>query len=211
MGIDFKAHNALEQAICDRDCEAMVYAVAEGMELTILAPASNLGDECFTDEAVFAVLLLAANIEQIEMMANGWFWGHLKAGERMRKLVEEALTPLPRKPEENEKKLVKAIAFQESNEVIRLIKQENARFSGFAPELLTMLPELSQEAVLTLLRDGLSAKLKVIVWGILLKEAESPERLNGLTYAEVIKYANLMMKIIAGKAVSADEPWYPEN
>ena len=114
-------------------------------------------------------------------------------------------------PEENEKKLVKAIAFQESNEVIRLIKQENARFSGFAPELLTMLPELSQEAVLTLLRDGLSAKLKVIVWGILLKEAESPERLNGLTYAEVIKYANLMMKIIAGKAVSADEPWYPEN
>ena len=74
-----------------------------------------------------------------------------------------------------------------------------------------MLPELSNEAVLTLLRDGLSAKLKAIVLGIFLKETETPDLLVSFSYTERLKYSNLMIKIITGKPVSADAPWYPED
>ena len=139
-------------------------------------------------------------------MTNGWFWGHLRAGERLRKLVNETLAPLPQDPSDAEKKLIKAIVWRENKEIIRLIREENAKFQGFAPELLIMLPELSQEAVLTLLRDGLSAKLKAIVWRIFLNETGKPDMLKDLSYTELCKYANLMIKILTGKPVSADEP-----
>lgn len=211
MGIDFKPQNALEQAIYDHNGEMVIYAIAENNMLTTLAPASNLGNECFSDEAIFSVLLNAVTEKQLHTMTNGWFWGHLKAGERLRKLVDETLTPLPQDPSESEKKLIKAIVWRENKEIIRLIREEKAKFHGFAPELLIMLPELSKEAVLTLLRDGLSAKLKAIVWRIFLAETEKPDLLKDFSYAERCKYANLMIKILAGKPVSADEPWYPEK
>ena len=211
MGIDFKPQNALEQAIYDHNGEMVIYAIAENNMLTTLAPASNLGNECFSDEAIFSVLLNAVTEKQLHTMTNGWFWGHLKAGERLRKLVDETLAPLPQDPSESEKKLIKAIVWRENKEIIRLIREEKAKFHGFAPELLIMLPELSKEAVLTLLRDGLSAKLKAIVWRIFLAETEEPDLLKDFSYAERCKYANLMIKILAGKPVSADEPWYPED
>lgn len=211
MGIDFKVQNALEQAIYDKDSRKIIYAVAEGNCLTTLAPASNLGYDCFSDEVIFSVLLISATQKQLETMQNGWFSGHLKVGERLRNLITESVTPFPQSPSEAEKKLIKAIVYQENSEIIRLITEEKARFNGFAFELLTMLPDLSKAAVLTLLRDGLSAKLKAIVWGIFLRETETPEILDSLSYAERLKYSNLMMKIIANDAVSAEEPWYPEN
>ena len=211
MGIDFKPQNALEQAIHDYNSEMVIYAIAENHTLTTLAPASNLGYECFSDEVIFAVLLNAVTEKQLHTMTNGWFWGHLRAGERLRKLVNETLAPLPQDPSDAEKKLIKAIVWRENNEIIRLIREENAKFHGFAQELLIMLPELSKEAALAFLKDGLSAKLKVIVWRIFLNETEEPDLLKDFSYAERCKYANMMMKIITGKAVSAEEPWYPEN
>lgn len=206
MGIDFKPQNALEQAIYDHNGEMVIYAIAENNMLTTLVPASNLGYECFSDEVIFAVLLNAVTEKQLHTMTNGWFWGHLRAGERLRKLVNETLEPLPQDPSDAEKKLIKAIVWRENKEIIRLIREENAKFQGFAPELLIMLPELSQEAVLTLLRDGLSAKLKAIVWRIFLNETGKPDMLKDLSYTELCKYANLMIKILTGKPVSADEP-----
>lgn len=206
MGIDFKPQNALEQAIYDHNGEMVIYAIAENNMLTTLVPASNLGYECFSDEVIFAVLLNAVTEKQLHTMTNGWFWGHLRAGERLRKLVNETLAPLPQDPSDAEKKLIKAIVWRENKEIIRLIREENAKFQGFAPELLIMLPELSQEAVLTLLRDGLSAKLKAIVWRIFLNETGKPDMLKDLSYTELCKYANLMIKILTGKPVSADEP-----
>ena len=38
----------------------------------------------------------------------------------------------------------------------------------------------------------------------------TPELLNGFSYKERIKYANLMMKIIAGDDIDLSEEWYPE-
>ena len=209
MGIDFKPQNALEQAIHDYNSEMVIYAIAENNMLTTLVPASNLGYECFSDEVIFAVLLNAVTEKQLHSMTNGWFWGHLRADERLRKLVNETLAPLPQDPSDAEKKLIKAIVWRENNEIIRLILEENAKFYGFAPELLLMLTELSKNAVLTFLRDGLSAKLKAIVLRIFLNETEKPDMLKDFSYAERCKYANLMIKIIAGKPVSADESWYP--
>ena len=211
MGFDFIPQNALEQAIYDRNSEMVIYAIAENNMLTTLVPASNLGNECFSDEVIFSVLLNAVTEKQLHTMTNGWFCGHLRVGERLRKLVNETLAPLPQAPSEAEKKLIKAIVWRENNEIIRLIREEKAQFHGFAPELLIMLPELSQETVLTLLRDGLSAKLKAIVLGIFLKETETPDLLERFSYNERVKYSNLMMKIIVRKPVSAEEPWYPED
>ena len=207
MGIDFKPQNALEQAIHDRNSEMVIYAIAENHMLTTLAPASNLGNECFSDEVIFSVLLNAVTEKQLHTIADGNFY----VAERLRKLVDEALAPLPQDPTAAEKQLIKAIVFHDNNEIIRLIREEKAQFHGFAPELLTMLPELSKEAVLAFLKDGLSAKLKAIVWRIFLAETEEPDLLKDFSYAERCKYVNLMIKILAGKAVSADEPWYPEE
>lgn len=211
MGIDFKPQNALEQAIHDCNSEMVIYAIAENNMLITLAPASNLGRECFSDEVIFSVLLNAVTEKQLHIMTNGWFWGHLRVGERLRKLVNETLAPLPQAPSEAEKKLIKAIVFHDNDEIIRLIEKGNAKFHGFAPELLIMLPELSKAAILTLLRDGLSAKLKAIVLRIFLNETAEPDMLKDLSYSKRCQYANLMIKIIAGKPVSADEPWYPED
>ena len=211
MGFDFKPQNPLEQAIYDHNSEMVIYAIAENNMLTTLAPASNLGNECFSDEVIFSVLLNAVTEKQLHTMTDGWFWGYLKAGERLRKLVDETLAPLPQDPSEAEKKLIKAIVWRENDEIIRLIREENAKFQGFAPELLTMLPELSQEAELAFLKDGLSAKLKAIIWRIFLNETEEPDLLKDFSYAERCKYANLMIKILADKPVSVNEPWYPED
>ena len=211
MGIDFKPQNALEQAIYDHNGEMVIYAIAENHMLTTLAPASNLGNECFSDEVIFSVFLNAVTEKQLHTMTDGWFWGHLKAGERLRKLVDETLAPLPQDPSAAEKKLIQAIVWRENKEIIRLIREEKAKFHGFAPELLIMLPELSKEAVLTFLRDGLSAKLKAIVWRIFLNETGKPDIIKDLSYTELCKYANLMIKILTSKPVSTDEPWYPED
>ena len=211
MGIDFKPQNALEQAIFDHNGEMVIYAIAENHMLITLAPASNLGHEDFSDEVVFSVLLNAVTEKQLHAMTNGWFWGHLKVGERLRKLVDETLAPLPQDPTEAEKELIKAIVFHDNKEIIRLIKEEKAKFNGFAPDLLKNLPELSKEAVLTFLQNGLSAKLKAIVLRIFLNETEKPDFLKDFSYAERCRYANLMIQIIAGKTISATEPWYPEK
>ena len=64
---------------------------------------------------------------------------------------------------------------------------------------------------LTFLRNGLSAKLKAIIGRIFLKETAEPDLLKDFSYAERCKYANLMIKILADKPVSANEPWYPES
>lgn len=211
MGIEFKPRNTLEQAVADRNCRNMIYALAEGHRLTTLAPASHLEYDCFPDEIVMAVLLIGANAKQLKTMTNGWFWGHLKAGARLRRLVQDVLEPLPAELTPLEKELIHAIVFRDHEELIRLIREKNARFYGFSPELLIMLPELSKAAVLTLLRDGLSAKLKALVFRIFLKEAEQADLLESFSYNRRLQYANLMMKLLAGDAVSAEDPWYPED
>lgn len=210
MGIDFKPQNALEQAIHDYNSEMVIYAIAENNMLSTLVPASNLGYECFSDEVIFAVLLNAVTEKQLHTMTNGWFWGHLRAGERLRKLVNETLAPLPQDPSDAEKKLIKAIVWRENNEIIRLIREENAKFYGFAPELLIMLPELSREAVLMLLQNGVTAKLKAMIFGIFLAETANADILKSFSYAARVMYANLMLSLMQGEDISATEAWYPE-
>lgn len=207
MGIDFKPQNALEQAIYDRNGEMVIYAIAENNMLTTLAPASNLENGCFSDEVIFSVLLNAVTEKQLHTIADGSFY----VAERLRKLVDEALASLPQDPTAAEKQLGIAIVLLDNNEIIRLIREEKAQFHCFVPELLIMLPELSREAVLAFLKDGLSAKLKAIVWRIFLNETEEPDLLDDFSYAERCKYANLMIKILTGKPVSVNEPWYPED
>lgn len=205
MGIDFMPQNALEQAIYDCNGEMIIYAIAENNMLTTLAPASNLGNDCFTDEIVFSILFNAVTEKQLQMMTNGWFWGHLKVKARLRELINETLTPLPQNPTDIEKKLIQAIVYRDSDKLIHLIKNEKAKFYGFAPELLIMLPELSPESTLIFLRDGLSPKLKAIVLRIFLKETHTPDLLANFSYGERCKYANLMIKILTGKTILSDD------
>ena len=206
MGIDFKPKNALEQAIYDRNSEMIIYAIAENNMLTTLVPVSIMGNECFSDEVIFSMLFNALTERQLHILRE-----YLNIGERLQKLLEDTLAPLPQDPSDAEKKLIKAIVWHENDEIIRLIREEKAQFHGFAPELLVMLPDLSKEAVLIFLRDGLSAKLKAIVWRIFLNETEEADLLKDLSYRDRCKYANLMVKILADKPVSADEPWYLEE
>lgn len=211
MGIDYKPQNMFEKAIRDHNTDLLLQSITQGERVHRLVALSCLGSECFTDALIFAVLYSAVSQKQLETMRSWWFWGYLHAGGRLRNLVEEALTALPQDPDEQEKKLVKAIVYRDNKEIIRLIQDEKVRFRGFAPELLLMLPELSKPAVLVFLRDGLSARLKGIVFRILLEECSKPDLLKSFSYEEHIKYINLMMRILAEKNISADEVWYPEQ
>ena len=204
MGIDFKPENMLEKAIHEGNPEMLMQAIAEETVLTRLVSASCLNAECFTDEMIFSVIFLSIPKKLRETMSSGWFWGHLHAGERIKSLVKEALTPLPQDPSPEEKALIKAIVYKENEEIIRLIKNDGIKFQGFAPDLLLMLPGLSEEAALVFLKDGLSPKLKAIVLGILLKEAETPTLMKDFSYDLRVHYANLMLKIVSGKKFPAD-------
>ena len=210
-GIDFKPENMLEKAIFERDPKRLLQGVAEELTLNRLVAASNLGSECFTDEVVYSVLLLAITEKQLETMKNGWFWGYLHAGERVKTLVNEALKPLPLEPSSGEKKLIRAILYRDNEEICRLIREERVQFEGFAPELLIMLPELSKEGVLAFLKEGLSPQLKAIVLGILLKEVETPELLKSFPYRQRVKYANLMLHLMAGEEISPENTWFPDD
>ena len=202
MGTDFNPQNILEQALYDCNSKMVIYAIAENKRVTTLTPLSRLENECFSDATVFSVLFNAVTEKQLHAIADEGNGECLKSCIRLRKLVDETLAPLPQKPSEAEKKLIEAIVYNKNNKIIRLIREEKAKFHGFSPELLTMLPELSPETVLTFLNDGLSAKLKAIVLRILLAEAASPELLKDFSYAERCKYANLMIKILAGNPTS---------
>ena len=212
MKIDFKPQTKLERAICDRDNSGIIYAIADDdCTLTALAPASALGDECFSDGAVFSVLLLAATPQQLQMMKSSWFRSQQKVSKRLCRLIDEALAPLPQEHSNAEQQLICAIRRNDNAGIIRLIEQENARFYSFAPEIATHLPQLAPAAALSLLRDGLSAKLQALIFALFIKETENPEHLANFTYQERIKYTNIMIKILTGCNISAETIWYPEN
>ena len=210
----FIPENDLETAIVKGDIPKIVRAIAEGVSLKRLAAVKILGNRLFPDEIIFAVLMISTPGTKLRRAAEtGWLYHQLlpESAAKLRAVVTEALAPVPQEPRPLEKQLIKAIVYRDNGEIIRLIEKENAQFHGFALELLLMLPELSKAAVLTLLRDGLSARLKAMIWGIFLKETEVPELLESLSYSERLKYTNLLMKILTGNTVSADEPWYPET
>lgn len=210
MGIDFVPQNALEEAIHEQDASKLMQAIAEEESLTRLISVSCLAPECFTDEMIFSVIFLSIPLGLRKKMNSGWFYGHLHAGERIKSLVKEALSPLPDAPSPGEKALIKAILNLDNGEIIRLIREDGVKFQGFAPHLLVPLPNLSQTAALAFLRDGLSQKLKAIVLGILLKEVETPSLLKEYPVKERIRFANLMLHIVSGEDVRDDLPWFPD-
>ena len=213
MAVDFTPENNLEKAIKNRDNNAIICAIADGSKLSRLVSVCHLGYENFSDEAIYSVLLLALSEEQLKSMTSEYYYHNTEktAAQRLKNIVNDALSPMKESPDDAEKALMKAIIFSENQEVIRLIKEENTVFYGFAVELLPAMADLSKEAKLTLLRDGISTKLKAVLLGIFLNEAEKPEIFNYMTYSERVKYANLMLRIMLHDVISAAENWFPEN
>lgn len=211
MGEYFVPANDLEKAIQKKDSPRIMKAVMENNELTSLPPASWLGSEDFSDEIIYSILYLATKKELVEQMNSGFFHIHMGAGPRMKALARDVLTPLPGIPDDGEKELCRAIRCHENEEIIRLIREEGVKLKGFTTVLLTHLPQLSKKAVLTFLRDGLCPKLKPIVLYLLQKETVKRNFLPDFTDEDCIKYTNLMIHLISGENVSADQPWYPEK
>lgn len=211
MGIEFAPQNELEQAIHDCNPEKVIQALADGEHLDRLISASWLGNDCFSDEVIFSVLYKGLTLEQVKTMTSGWFWGHLHAGKRVSEMTKNALKPLPVEPTDCEKKLIIAILSADDAEIIRLIRDEGIKFQGFTPELLKLLPVLSKSAALTFLRDGLTSKLKAVVFHVLLTEVTSPDILSDFPHRERLKYANLMMHIVMGENVNAEAEWFPDG
>lgn len=207
----FKPQNELEYAISDREPDRVIYAICETEKLTGLAPVYALEERCFPDEVVLAVLLCATDRKQLNAITDGWFWGTLEKGSRLRCLAFEAADNLPGVPSERETRLIDAVAALENDRIIRLIEEEKITLRTPVPELLTMLPELSRQAALTLLRDGLEPRMKVVIFSKLLQESTDPRFLKNYSYDVRIMYANLMIRIMAQKEVSAEEKWYPET
>lgn len=205
MAVDLKVQNNLEKAILTSDGNMLLHAVAAGEKLTHITYAKFLDKKCFSDEMIFAVMLISARDNQLKEMADNRFCEHFNIGRRIHKLAVEALNELPQEPSCAEKKLIKAIVFHENEEIVRLIEETHAGFYGFAPELLIMLPELSEEAVLVLLQKGLSSKLKAFVWKIFLKEIKAPDLLDCFSREERIQYVTLMTKIMAETSISTED------
>lgn len=209
----FRPENELESAIAGRDIPGIVQAIAEGVSLERLAAIKLLGSEDFPEEVVFAVLMISTPRKKLQDMAkSGYFFHHLLPdnASRLKTLIAASFTPLPEEPSPEEKRLIKAIVYGDSEQVCHLIAEENVKFCGFAPELLVMLPELSLEAVLMLLQNGLTAKLKAMIFGIFLAETANADILKSFSYAARVMYANLMLSLMQGEDISATGAWYPE-
>ena len=211
MGENFVPANDLEKAIREKNSPRIMKAVMENNMLTSLPPASWLGSKDFSDEIIFSILYLATEKKLVEQMNSGFFHIHMGAGPRMKALVQDTLTPMPGTPDSGEKELCRAVLFHESEEIIRLIREEGVKLKGFLPELIENLPHLSKEAVLTFFRDGLCPKLKAIILYLLQKETMERKYLPDFTEEDCIKYTNLMLHLISGENVSAEQPWYPEK
>ncbi len=213
MAIDFTPENNLEKAIKNNNPNAVIRAIADGEKLSRLVSVRHLGYEDFSDEAIYSVLLLVLSEEQLQSMTSEYYYHNTEktAAQRLKNIVNDALSPMKESPDDNEKALMKAIIFGENQEVIHLVKEKNVVFYGFTIELLPAIADLSKEAKLTLLRDGISTKLKAILLGIFMNEAETPKIFNYMTYSERVKYANLMLRIMLKDDISADENWFPED
>ena len=196
--------NMLEKAILMKNPRMVIQSVAEGEILTDPAVGKYLEDKCFSDEVVFTVLLSGTPEKFLKYLAES-------AGKRVKKLAVEALAPLPQDPSIGEKALIRAIVCGDSRRILELVDKEKVFFQGFAPELLLMFPELTPEAVLAVLKDGLSAKLKAIVFGLLLKETEHADLLKSFYYWERVKYTNILLHLLAGESLSASEGFFPDH
>lgn len=193
--MNIRPENNLESAICEKDTEKLLIAVAEEEAMFRLAYAGGL-DENFSEEVIFAVLLVATPKKLLESMNTAQFRHYHNPGERLQKLTAHALAPLPENPTTGESALIKAIVNSDDTEISRLILEEGVKFNGFAPELLLWLPTFSADTLITFLKDGLSAKLKAIVLGILLKEVEKPNLFQKFSYQERVRFANIMLQIM---------------
>lgn len=201
MGIDFIPENNLEKAVKEQNTDLLMIAIAEEEVLTRLISISCMGAECFTDEMIFAMIFIATPPKMRQDLTDGWFYGHLHAGERIKNICREALAPLPNDSSPGEKALVKALIYNDNDEVIRLIEKDGIKFNCFAPDLLLTLKDLAPRAAAAFLEQGLSSKLKAIVLGILLQETASaePALLSTFSYSERMHFANLMLKIVFKK------------
>lgn len=193
--MNIRPKNNLESAICNKDTEKLFIAIAEEEAMFRLAYAAGL-DNNFSKEAIFSVLLVATPKKLLEAMDTAQFRHYHNPDERLQRLIAEAVAPLPKNPTTSESALVKAIVNSEEHEISRLILEEKAKFYGFAPELLLWLPTFSDDTIITFLKDGLSAKLKAIVLGILLKEVETPNLFQKLSYQEKVRLSNIMLQIM---------------
>ena len=209
MAIEFTPKNSLEQALHDDDRANVVRFVAEGEKLTCVASAGWLAHSGFPAAVVQLVLKLALPPEKLTFIGNNLMWFLHYHGDGMRDAVRLALAPLPDQPNAAEKRLIDAVVRADSAKVVEVVKKKPGTLRNFSPELLIMLPELTREATLAFLTDGFAPTVVPKLFEFLLREAESPDVLADLPYRKRLMYANLLIHILQGEAVSPDEDWYP--
>ena len=134
---------------------------------------------------------------------------YARRSEAYRELAILAARPLSGKPNATEKRLIVAIINADSAEVVKLVRKKPGILRNFAPELLTMLPELTREAAMLLLTGGFAPVAVPELFRVLVAEAETPEVFAGLPYRKRLMYANLVIHHLQGETVSPDEEWYP--
>ena len=208
MAIEFTPKNSLEQALREHDRAQVVRFIAEGDKLSGNRPAAWLAGSDFPPEVVQLVLKLALTREQLKAMDN-YYW-HFRNGARELDIpVMLALAPPPDRPNAAEKHLIDAVVRADSAKVVELVKKKPGTLRNFSPELLIMLPELTREAILEFLANGFAPAAVPELFALLLRETESPDVLDSFSYRERLMYANLLIHILQGEAVSPDEDWYP--
>ena len=209
MAIEFTPKNSLEQALHDDDRANVVRFVAEGEQLHHVTVAGWLAHSGFPEAVVQLVLKLALSPEQLTFIGNNLAWFLHYHGVGMRDSIDLALAPLPDQPNAAEKRLIDAVVRGDSARVVELVKQKRGTLRNFSPELLIMLPELSREATVGFLARGFAPAAVPKLFEFLLRETDSPAVLDSFSYRERLMYANLLIHILQGEAISPDDEWYP--
>lgn len=207
MATESTPKNPLERAIRDHDRALVVRFVAEGHTLASTTPAAELSAPEFPETVAMLVLKLALPRTRLEIInTNRWY--HCN-GDGMREMVRRALAPFPDRANAAEKKLIDAVVCADSAAVVKLVRKTPGTLRNFSPELLTMLPELTREAVVAFLASGFAPAVVPEVFRTLLREVKKPEALAELPYRKRLMYANLLIHILQGETIYPDEDWYP--
>ena len=207
MPSDFTPRNRLERALREGDRARVVRFVAEGDTLPRTTAAAALAAPEFPEAVAMLVLKLALTPKQLALIDTDR--RRDRHGDAVRKMAARALAPLPKRANAAEKRLIDALVGADSAAVVELTGKKPGTLRNFSPGMFTLLPELTREATLAFMERGFAPEVVPEVFAFLLRETENPDALAELSYRKRLMYANLLIHLLQGDALSPDEDWYP--
>lgn len=211
------ARNEFEKAVLDGDSKGVIQAFAEsgGGEMLLERPDILATEGFLKCTPAAAALAMQYQRPEVLLSAINYFRLNKLTGSPVYAMLEE-MENRPG-PDEDEKRLAKAICRGDSEQVISMVMEEHIKKKSYLGEFEEnfYIWNLSRKAIVTLLAEGTSDIVKADILNYLLMEVGIAEtHVEDYPYDEAIMHVNLMIHIMMGELTVHDadlieQDWYP--